>query len=664
MLTREWFTARELADLALPAMPTTERGVQLIADQQGWKTPEGEGTAWRARAGRGGGVEYHCSLLCTAARAKLTLLFTEAPKADPRKAARSRIAAEGAWAWFERLPETKKAKARTKLEALDAVEALVETGTGRSMAMQVVAGLRDVSLRTLYSWAEAVAGVPRPDWLPALAPRHVGAAATAADCTPEAWEFLKADFLRPERPNITDCLRRVRMAAETQGWTLPSDRTLHRRLLSLPETVRVLARDGAEALKRLYPAQQRDRTIFHALEAVNADGHKWDVFVRWPDGVISRPVMIAFQDLYSGRILSWRVDRTENREAVRLAFGDLIERFGIPDHCWLDNGRNFASKWLTGGTPNRYRFKVRSDEPSGIMTQLGVKVHWTQPYSGQSKPIERAFRDMAQNLAKHPAFAGAYVGNNPMAKPENYGSKAVPIDRFLTVIAAGIAEHNARPARGTAVCQKRLSFLQAFEESYAQAPIRRASPDQRRLWLMAAEGITARGQDGSLHLEGNRFWSEFLVPHRGRRLVIRFDPQALQEDLHVYALDGAYLGAAPCVEAVGFADADAARAHAAKRKAWLRGQREMLEAERSMSIDQVAAMLPDAAEEPPAPEPTVIRPLFRGTAALKPIENHEEEESSEERSERLFVAARRALRGAAPAPQLRLVPDEDPEDGP
>ncbi|WP_245528436.1 transposase domain-containing protein [Gluconobacter morbifer] len=45
----------------------------------------------------------------------------------------------------------------------------------------------------------------------------------------------------------------------------------------------------------------------------------------------------------------------------------------------------------TGGIPNRFRFKVKEDEPVGIMTQLGVEVHWTTPYSGQSKPIERAW---------------------------------------------------------------------------------------------------------------------------------------------------------------------------------------------------------------------------------------------------------------------------------
>uniref|UniRef100_UPI0039800C3B transposase domain-containing protein n=1 Tax=Salmonella sp. s54836 TaxID=3159673 RepID=UPI0039800C3B len=92
-------------------------------------------------------------------------------------------------------------------------------------------------------------------------------------------------------------------------------------------------------------------------------------------------------------------------------FRDVVERYGIPHHAWLDNGRGFASKLLTGGVANRYRFKVREEDPTGILVALGVQIHWATPYHGQAKPIERAFRDLCDRVAKHPAFAGAYTGH-------------------------------------------------------------------------------------------------------------------------------------------------------------------------------------------------------------------------------------------------------------
>ncbi|GGG30785.1 transposase [Caldovatus sediminis] len=654
MLSREWFTAAALAALALPGLPRAKKNVTALAKRAGWQHPEAEGRLWRRRRGGGGGIEYHCSVLPAKAQAALARIFAAGAAGAAGGAAREALVAGELWAWFERQPETKKATARARLEALEAVAALVRSGVGRRAAVRQVAALRGVAPTTLYNWQRLVAGVPRQDWLPRLAPQY-GTAGRGAACSPEAWEFLKADYLRPEQPNFADCYRRLAATAAEAGWTVPSARTLLRRLAALPEGLRVLTRQGAAALQRLYPAQARERGVFHALEAVNADGHVWDVFVRWPDGEVARPVMVAFQDIYSGMILSWRVDRTENKEAVRLAFGDLVERYGVPDHCWLDNGRNFASKWLTGGVPNRYRFKVRDDEPHGLMTALGVQVHWTTPYSGQSKPIERAFRDFAQGLAKHPAFAGAWTGNDPRAKPANYASRAVPLDTFLEVVAAGIAEHNARPGRKSEVCRGR-SFAEAFAESYARAPIRRASAEQRRLWLMAAEGVMVRRADASIHLEGNRYWADFLLAHRGRRAVVRFDPQALQEEVHVYRLDGTYLGAAPCVEAAGFADVAAAREHARRRRAWLKGYRQMAAAERTLSVEQVAALLPKAPAEPPAPPPKVVR-LVQGGAALRPAAAEEEDDTPLD--ERLFVAAVRALRAGRSGPQLRVVAEEE-----
>ena len=615
-MKREWFALGEIADMALPGLPASKRALQVMADRERWTRAEWRNSHWRPRAGRGGGVEYHHAVLPPAAQVKIVMQHARIDPAEERAASKAQLTREELWAWFEQQPDKKKAAARAKLDALRAVEALVIGGVVRTVAMQEIAARSDVALSGLYRWAKAVHGIEAHDWLPYLAPRHAGRTATA-ECPDEAWEIIKADYLRPEQPNFAACYRRLGMIAAERGWTLPSEETLLRRMDALPEALRTLMRKGVDALKRLHPAQQRDRGVFHALEAVNADGHKWDVFVRWPDGTVGRPVMVAFQDLFSGLVLSWRVDQTENKECVRLAFGDMVERLGIPDHFWLDNGRNFASKWLTGGTPNRYRFKVRDDEPSGVMTTLGVQIHWTTPYSGQSKPIERCFRDMAQDLAKHPRFAGAWTGNTPMAKPENYASTAVPLDVFLRTIGEGIAEHNARIGRKTAVCGGRLSFEQAFAASYAAAPIRKATPEQRRLWLMAAESVAVRQQDGTVHLLGNRYWSDFLLGFRGQRVTVRFDPQSLHDDLHVYRNDGGYLGAAPCIEAAGFNDVERARADGAKRRAWMRATRELAAVERSLTIDDVAALLP-ASDEPEAPPQTkVVRPLFVGSPATK-----------------------------------------------
>lgn len=643
MTPREWFSAAELAAMALPGMPATKGNIITMAKRQDWQRPGWEGTHWRTRTGRGGGVEYHLAVLPMVARAKLA--FSEYQAAQEPAHAH----AEGLWDWYARQPDSKKAKAEARLRALDAVETLVRAGERRVQAMQMIAAAQKIALSSLYEWAKCTHGLAREDWLPALAPRHAGGR-EAAELPEDAWAMLKGDFLRPERPNFTACYRRLTRVAAVEGWQVPAERTLHRRMMDIPEHQRVLLRDGVDALRRMFPAQQRDRGVFHALEAVNADGHTWDVFVRWPDGSIGRPHMVAFQDLYSGKILSWRVDVALSWHPVRLAFGDMVEAFGIPRLCWLDNGREFAAKRITGGQKTRYRFKVKDEEPEGLMTTMGVEVHWTTPYHGQAKPIERAFRDFAQDVAKHPAFAGAYTGNSPTAKPDNYGNAAVPLDEFVRVIGEEIAEHNARSGRRSPICAGR-SFDETFAASYVTAPIVKAAPAQRMLWLLAAEAVKPRAQDGAIHLHGNRYWAEFLHAQRGSQVVARFDPDALHDPLHVFAADGRYLGEAECLEAAGFNSVPAAQEQSRRWKQYKRATRDGAEALRRMSIAEIARRLPQIeAAEPP--EPRVVQPIFAGNAALKAIPRAERDED-EERNPVLD-----ALR-AQPRREFRIVEQDD-----
>jgi hypothetical protein len=165
-----------------------------------------------------------------------------------------------------------------------------------------------------------------------------------------------------------------------------------------------------------------------------------------------------------------------------------------------------------------------------------------------------------------------------------------------------------------------------FAESFARIVARRATEEQLHQLLMAAEAVTADGRDGSVRLDGNRYWTEALVEHAGRKLVLRIDPYHLQGDAHVYALDGTYIAAAPCVAAVGFADVNAAREHARGRKQYRRAAKDMLAAERLMDAANVAAQLPSI-EAPERLNTQVVEAVFnrRGSKPMPaPRKTHDE----------------------------------------
>lgn len=278
-----WYVASDIA--GLPGLPGTERRVRARAERECWAT--------RPRA-VGKGLEYSFASLPPMAQAALFLRSRPKPLnatcARKEKWTEQRI--QSAWQRFESVKQPLQTTARERLSAIHAVEALIESGLSLMNARSVVAaqlqrdGVRGASAGNIARWQDAVDGAHRSDWLALLVPHYAGRT-TQAEIEPEAWEIFKADFLRLEAPSAESCYDRLaRIATTKQGWLpLPVVRTFMRRIeRELPRQVRVLAREGDEALSRTFPAQERDRSGFAALEAVNADGHKWDVAVQYPDG--------------------------------------------------------------------------------------------------------------------------------------------------------------------------------------------------------------------------------------------------------------------------------------------------------------------------------------------------------------------------------------------
>ncbi len=326
ILRKEWFSSAELASLALPGLSTAKRKVNERAEAEGWALRTchlGQPLA-RNRAGRGGGVEYHASVLPTAARLELvrrglapetvgdTNLAGGEPPVDVAKPAHSTL-----WSWFDSRSGKVKAEAERRLRLLEQVEASERAGLNRSAAVATVAIGAGVSGATIWNWLALVAGVPRLDWLPALAPRAQGGGAEAP-IDDDIWTIFKSDWLRPEKPSLSSVYRRAKAVADARNVDIPHLKTFQRRIeREVPPSVVTALRNGAEAARKMLPPQIRSVADLHALEIVNIDGHKWDVFVKFPatdayQERIARPMMVCIQDVYSRKILAWRFGDSEN----------------------------------------------------------------------------------------------------------------------------------------------------------------------------------------------------------------------------------------------------------------------------------------------------------------------------------------------------------------
>ncbi|MGL6429846.1 MULTISPECIES: transposase domain-containing protein [Aeromonas] len=631
----EWFTANEVAGVA--GMPTSERRsrdqLNRLADGNPEKSRQREGSK---------ATEYHISILPPTVQAALLRksgkVKVGAMTLDLPKPKAPRYCKEQLWANWSKANDKAHDKAKERVRAVQAVHALVASGSTLMQAYEHISAEFDIALPTLRRYCAAVKGFDDSDWLAVLVPKQQQAAlenrtGKLAKVSEQAWEFFKADYLRNERPNAASCYERLKLAARDQSWVVPSINSLMRRMdLEVPHIQQVMLREGEHAMMQLYPPQERTIEGLDAMSWINGDGYLHNVFVKWFNGEVLRPKTWFWQDIYSRKIIGWRTDISENTDSIRLSLMDVCSKYGIPREITIDNTRAAANKWMTGGVANRYRFKVKEDDPLGMIPMLGIKLHWSSVLlgkgHGQAKPIERAFGvgGLDEIIDKHPALAGCYTGPNPMDKPDNYGERAVDAEEFLRVVAEGVAHYNGKLGRNTEACRGVMSFDQAFEQSYAQAAVRKATSEQLTMMMLQSEACRVHPKHGSIRLESggtirnrsNRYYHPDLAEYAGQKVVARFDPQRLHEAVIVTTLTGLHICEAVCQEKVAFGDTQQAREHKRKRTQFVKANKAAALAQKGMSAMEAAALLPSISDEE-APEAKVVemvRPVSIGNAAV------------------------------------------------
>ncbi|MDD2867717.1 transposase domain-containing protein [Neomegalonema sp.] len=547
----EWLSAADWAAQGLPGIPASESGVIRRAKRDGWGSRQRE-------AGRGGGLEYHVSGLPERARAAWLL---RQRKAAPKGAVEPPLQDE-AWGFYENQPEHHRAEAERRMNLLLDVATLIESGASRVRAVELIAEESGAAPATLRRWMAAVKGIERRNWLPALAPRYAGKVDRRAECDAAAWDFYVGHYLTRRQPSHADSYRRLAEVAASEGWTIPSAKTLARRIeTDLDPLVVIFMREGMGAISDRLPKQRRDASVFAPGEAVNGDGLKFDkLWVRFPDGeILNTATAWLFQDVATRRILAFRLGKTEHADLFRLATYDLTS-VCAPAHMWVDNTMVAANKPMSAGARGRRRFKDEHDG-IGMLLALGIEPHFTNPDkeigNPGAKPIERAFGigGIHDKVATHPALIGRGFSK----------ASAVAVEEVQAALADEIRRHNAQPNRKTQLCRGVLSFDQAWAEASEGVVPRQLSERQRRLLLMSREVVTI-GQSGVISIKAgsgahrkNRYWSEVSARLAGQRVAVMFDPENLSAGVHLYALNGRYLAVADYKPDSAFNSADEGR---------------------------------------------------------------------------------------------------------
>lgn len=509
------------------------------------------------------------------------------------------------WNEFAKKSNKQRDKATERLKAVMMFHELRDgQGENERNAIQAVADEYGQYPNTIRNWVKRSKAVNRTDRCTVLVNQHKGCL-ILADFTPEAWTSFKKDWLRREHPSISSCYRRLEAAAKVNGWTIPTKKTVENWIKrELDPMVIKNRREGMEAVERCFPAQKRNVEMFDVLEAVNGDGFVLDIWADFGNAVIAKPVVWSWQDIRSSKILAWRIDVSENSELLRLAILDLITDWGIPKYFWLDNTRAATSKQISGGQPNRYRFKVKDDDPLGVIPIIGSEVKYTIPAHGQSKPVERVHGIGGySDFPSLPVFTGRGTKNKP-----------IPIAELEEVFRSFVNEINARSDRqGAAV--KGKSFDQVFNELYPEAIITRATEKQRKYCMSVAEVVTVSKTDASITLKAgkasfgeNRYWHESLSSYMGQKVTVRFDPANMHGGVYVENLNGEQICFAETTHMGGFKDAEAAKEVARARGHFKKSVKAKAEAEERLTAAEARAQTTET-PEPEKPQSKVTRML-------------------------------------------------------
>lgn len=407
-----WLTSSEIAEHALPGLPSTDRGVRMLAEREDWARFS---ALCRQRSGRGGGLEYHVQLLPVAARvayfgaeaptpaAGQTIQAALEPAAGTTSAATlqldARLAVLGALKVFIRSGEMKQTLAISYFVDL--------YNLGRIEMPAWAAGiLPRLSTRTLLRWWSALREGETERLAVDRGAGRRGQGVLDGAFNGEIKHFAVAvhsfNDLYSAR-QIHETVQQefgARLAAE--GLRLPGLRAFEMRFKAWKQEyaaglMKMMDPDGYRSKMRTSGSYAYMAPHLNALWQIDAS----PVDALCTDGRWSIYVCI---DVWSRRLILF-ISKTPRSEAVQLLMRKAILVWGLPDAVKTDNGSDFVA-----------RATVR------LFAKLQIEAIRSAAFSPWQKGfVERHIRTFQSDCA---TMLPGFVGHNVAQRKKIEGRKA------------------------------------------------------------------------------------------------------------------------------------------------------------------------------------------------------------------------------------------------
>jgi transposase InsO family protein len=555
----------EIAADTLPGLPTTVRGVRMLAARSVWRQ--------RPRAGRGGGVEYPLEALPPEARAAYVARHVEAvdvPTSIARDAASEPAAATLAGSATEArdarlavlaLADRTASEGKVGRKVADRQFCALYNGGALSIGDWIKAEVRQVTPRTLMRWrAFARDGRTARLGVDRAASRRGQGLLDRANGGEVRTYMLALIAKQPQltahhvRALVADRFGRTLALAE-RTVALPPVRTFQYALKGWRETfsnelLAIRNPDGFKSSVR-FAARVRNPAA-HLNQLWQIDASPADAMTT--DG---RHSIYVCEDIYSRRLVAL-VTTTARAAAVGLVLRKAMLAWGVPEIVKTDNGSDFVAR-----------------ETQRLLAALAISHELAPPFRPEKKGhVERAIGTLQRGLMRTlPGFIGHSVADRKVIEGRKAFSQRLgeaAEDTFEVSLSA--TELQQRVDNWCADVYGRAPHAGLGGRSPFEVAASAAGPIQR-VDLRALDMLLApvAGKDGirtatklGVRIDGAFYMAGFLDV--GAEVMVRMDPADLGR-AYIFERDGnAFLGEAICPDLAGVHPAAAIAAVRAEQK--------------------------------------------------------------------------------------------------
>ena len=564
------YTAQELADMRLSSLPQTRIGVTKKAKREAW--------ASKARAARGGGVEYALTSLPAEAQAEIRNRHAVKLLSQPVKSVEERaIDREVSLAMRDvtRLNDKQRQTCDARLAVVAHLRRIAaEVGVNRAVALvseQSRAGTlapeiaqwldkavarkagTGVGERTLKQWMADASRCDNPtERLATFAPHKTGRPVARLEGLRWLPEFLQHYRLK-NGVGVNEAYRSFAaawaMAHEGDVSELPNIYKVRRALAQIPNVELLRGRLTGAALRAHQTYVKRDWSQAHINDVWMGDGHSLKMKVQHPDhGQPFTPELTMIMDTRSRMIVGWSLAYSESCIAVGDALRHAIGQHGVPAIYYSDNG---------SGQTN----KVLDTDVFGILPRLGIEHQTGLPGNPQGRGmierlnqtvghlIARQFETyygggadpdtVRENLTGVASLAKAIAEKKSELTPKQARAKGkLPRwDDLLKVIEAVIHHYNHEREHSEIQCTPAALYAALLAEAKEGEIVRLSEVELRDLFRPQFTRVVRRGW---LELHNKDYWHRELEKHDGETVVMAVD-QHDPTTVIVKSLDGDWI---------------------------------------------------------------------------------------------------------------------------